>query len=452
MDLDSAGSRGISRRALLRAAGLTAAGIGAGTLLSGCGSPLAAGLAGGSLDPGVVAFWNLFGGGDGVRLQTMLDAYKAKHGADSLTASTFAWGDPYYTKVTLATVGDKAPNVAVSHLTRMQNLAAADLLTPITDEMLTSVGLKAADFNQNAWKNQQRDGKNYAIPLDTHPFVLFYNVDVCQKAGLLASDGSLKPIQGIEQWEAAMTAAQKATGAYALGVANVGDFATPWRLFQTLYSQMDGSTPFLGDSGKTITVNEDLAVKTLEYIGRMSSQGWIPKAADYGGAETLMFTGQAAFYLEGEWELTTAQDVKDFKFGMAPIPQLFDKKAVQADSHTFVLPKLDRTAEQLTRDMGFIKFMLEQSMTWAQGGHIPTYLPTLNSAEYRALEPQAQYSSVADYTVFDALAWYSGSGSSFENIVGSNIALVQQGLSTASNALSGIRTQLGPYLNAANPL
>ena len=452
MDSTPSAPQGISRRTVLRAAGLSAAGLGASALLGGCGSPAVAGLLGGSLDPGVVTFWNLFGGGDGVRLQTMLDAYKAKYGAASLTASTFAWGDPYYTKVTLATVGDKAPNVAVAHLTRMQNLAEADLLTPITDEMLASVGLAASDFNQNAWKNQQRDGKNYAIPLDTHPLVLFYNVDVCQKAGLLASDGTLTPIQGVEQWEAALTAAQKTTGASALGLANVSEYATPWRMFQTLYSQMEGSTPFLGDSGRTLTVNEDLARKTLDYIGRMSAKGWVPKAADYGGAETLMFTGKAAFFIQGEWELTTAQAVKDLKFGMAPIPQLFDKKAVQADSHTFVLPKLDRSAAQLKRDMGFVKFMLEQSMTWAQGGHIPTYLPTLNSSAYKALQPQANYSSVADYTVFDSLAWYSGSGSTFENVVGSNIGLVQQGLSTSANALSSIRTQLSPYLSAANPL
>ncbi len=446
------GGRAVSRRTLLRSAAFATAGLGAVSALGGCGSPLAAGLAGAALDPGTVTFWNLFGGGDGARLQVMLDAYQATHGPSSLTASTFAWGDPYYSKLTLATVGNKAPSVAVSHLTRMQNLAAADLLTPITEDMLSSVGLAASDFNQNAWSNQKRDGRNYAIPLDTHPFVLFYNVDVCRKAGLLTSDGALKPIEGQQEWEAALDAAKKATGAYAVAVSNVGDYATPWRLFQTLYSQMDGSTPFLGDAGKSLTVNDDLAVKTLAYIERMSSKGWMPKAADYGGAESMLFTGKAAFYLEGEWELTTAQAVKGFKFGMAPIPQLFDKKAAQADSHTFVLPKQDRTPEQTARDMGFIKFMVGQSLTWAQGGHIPAYLPTLDSAAYKALEPQASYASVADYTVYDALAWYSGSGSSFENIVGSQIALVQQGLASPGTALSSIRTQLGPYLSAANPL
>ena len=66
---------------------------------------------------------------------------------------------------------------------------------------------------------------------------MFYNADVCQKAGLLGADGNLKPIQGTQEFEAALAAAQKVTGAYGAGSASVGDFATPWRLFQTLYSQ-----------------------------------------------------------------------------------------------------------------------------------------------------------------------------------------------------------------------
>jgi len=117
---------------------------------------------------------------------------------DSLQAATFTWGNPYYTKVTLATIGSAPPDVAVSHLTREKNLARAGLLTEITDDMLSLVGLKPTDFNPTAWETQKVDGKSYAIPLDTHPFVLYYNRDVCDKAGLLNSDGSLKEIKGTE--------------------------------------------------------------------------------------------------------------------------------------------------------------------------------------------------------------------------------------------------------------
>ena len=45
-----------------------------------------------------------------------------------------------------------------------------------------------------------------------------------------------------------------------------------------------------------------------------------------------------------------------------------------------------RTDEQLLRAMTFIKSMLDQSLTWAKGGHIPAYLPTVNSPEYAALQ------------------------------------------------------------------
>src|SRR6185312_5489059 len=101
---------GPTRRTLLRGALAGAATLGG---LSACSTPVGAGLANTELAPGTVEFWNLFGGGDGVR--------KANPGT-TLQAVTFTWGNPYYTKLSLATVGDKPPNVAVSHLTRMKTL------------------------------------------------------------------------------------------------------------------------------------------------------------------------------------------------------------------------------------------------------------------------------------------------------------------------------------------
>ena len=446
-----AGGR-FSRRTLLKGIGGAGALLGASALTAGCGSALGAGLTRTQLDPNSITYWNLFGGGDGVRMVSMEDTYQAAHGSGSLTSSTFAWGDPYYTKLILATVGHQAPDVAVAHLTRMQNLAQASLLTPITDEMLSSVGLSGSSFNPLAWANQKRDGQNYAIPLDTHPLVMFYNAEVCKKAGLLDSNGKLKKITGESQWEAALAAASKATGGYAFTCANVSETATPWRLFQTWYWQRNGAKPFLSNSGQNLTVSEPDAIATLKYMDRMRQKGWLAPATDYAGAETMMFTGKAAFYMEGEWEITTAQGISGLKFGMVPVPQIWDKPAAQADSHTFVLPKKDRTDAQTLRSMTFIKQMLDQSQTWAEGGHVPAYLRTLSSAKYKALEPQSDYVSAAEHAVYDPLAWYSGSGSVFENIVGSQIALVQQGQVSPQAGLGAAIDQLQPYLSAQNPL
>ena len=96
--------------------------------------------------------------------------------------------------------------------------------------------------------------------------------------------------------------------------------------------------------------------------------------------------------------------------------------------------------------------MLDQSLTWAEGGHIPAYLPTLESDAYRNLTPQSSYAKAADTVVYDAEAWYSGSGSTFENTVGAQIGLVQQGLASPEDALSAAHDQLTTYANTKSPL
>ncbi|GAA3343148.1 extracellular solute-binding protein [Curtobacterium pusillum] len=434
--------------------GFLAAGAAAATVLplAACSSPIAAGLAGSALNPETLVFWNLFGGGDGARMQTMEAGYAKQHGgSSSLQATTFAWGNPYYSKLTLATVGNKPPDVAISHLTRAKPLWDGDLLDPITSDDLASVGLSASDFNQKAWAAQKTDGKNVAIPLDTHPFVLFYNVDICQKAGLLDGDGKLKDLSGMDAFESALAAVSKVTGGGALNVANVSETATPWRFFWTLYNQINGATPFLSDGGAKLTVNEDAYNEVTSRTQKWVKQGWLNKGLDYATAQTLMFTGKVGFFMQGEWEISTAQSVKGLKFGMAPVPQLYDKPATQADSHTFVLPRKDRTPEQRKQAMLFIKQMLEQSMTWAEGGHVPAYMPTFDSTAYKKLTPQSNYAAAAETAVFDDAAWYGGSGSTFENTVGAQLALVQQGTSPAT-ALKAIKDQLSTYLNTPSPL
>ncbi len=439
-----------TRRSIL-GAGLAAAGT---LALAGCAnSPLGAGLVGSALNPQQLIFWNLFGGGDGGRMQTMEAGYTKTHGGpSSLQATVFAWGNPYYSKVTIATVGNKPPDVAVAHLTRAKPLFDGGILEPITDADLASVGLSSADFNSKSWEAQKTRGSNIAIPLDTHPLTMFFNSDVCKKAGLLDSDGKLKKLDGLDAFESALAAVSKVTGGTAITVGNVSETATPWRVFWTLYNQINGVKPFISNNGSALTVDEDAFAKVTERIQTWVKKGWLNRGLDYAGAGTQMFTGKSGFYLQGEWEITTAQSVKGLKFGMVPLPMLFDRPAVQADSHTFVLPKKDRTPEQRKQAMGFIKSMLDQSQTWAMGGHVPAYVPTFQSSAYKALEPQADYASAADYAVYDDPAWYGGSGSTFENTVGAQLGLVQQLAVTPQGALSAIKDQLKVYLNTPSPL
>src|SRR5579859_2415963 len=194
----------MSRRALLRGAGL----IGLGGVVAGCGSPLASGVAGTGPPGNTLSYWNLFGGGDGVRMLAMQQGYQKQHPDIALSAVTLAWGNPYYTKVSLATLGNRPPDVAVSHLTRASILAAAGLLEPLTASELAPYGLTGGNFTPAAWQMAHTNGTLYAIPLDTHPLVMYYNTGICKKAGLLDSGGSLKKLDGPDALTGAFTAAK----------------------------------------------------------------------------------------------------------------------------------------------------------------------------------------------------------------------------------------------------
>jgi multiple sugar transport system substrate-binding protein len=442
----------MSRRRLLGLAG-AALGVGAVGLTAGCGSPVAAGVAGAPTNPGTTTFWNLWGGSDGKRAEAMYDAYRGAHGGPaSLEAVTFAWGNPYYTKLSLATIGGRPPDVAVAHASRLATLVRAGLVEEITPADLAATNLGAESFTPTAWKAVNVDGTVRALPFDVGPLVLYYNTDLCGKAGLLGPDGKLAPIRGVEAFEQAMAAGKKAGAKYGAVWAVGGDPASNWRWFQTLYAQKNGA-PFLSDNGHRVSFDEDKVAQTLEWLARMTGpQGYAPSAIDYAGSLSTFGSGDAAFLVVGVWEITTMQEV-GVPFGMMTFPQLFEVPAVWADSHVFVLPaQSGRSAESRARTLGFARFMLDESLTWAGGGSLPTLRPVLQSEAFRNLQPQSGYADSADIAVYDPTAWYAGAGSNFQIQVGAQVALVQQGLTSPRNAITAMRSQLTRYAETPDPL
>ena len=438
----------LSRRTLLRGAGL----VGLGGLLSGCGSALAAGVAGIGPSKNTLSYWNLLGGGDGVRMIAMEDAYQKAHPGIALNAVVLAWGNPYYTKLTLATLGGKPPDVGISHLTRASILANAGLLEPFNASELAPYGLTGNNFTPAAWAKAHTNGTLYAIPLDTHPWVMYYNTDVCKKAGLLNADGSLKNLDGPTALTDALTAAKKVTGAFG-GVTSINnDTATPWRLFSTLYYQLGGTA--LADDGQKIVLDDAKAEKVLSFLQNLTvKQALMPPSVDYAGAITTFATGKAGFFFQGDWEITTFETTKS-PFSMTAFPNVFGGRyAVQADSHSFVLPKDPaRTDARRQEIFGFIRALLNQSGTWAQGGHIPAWLPFQKSAAYDKLKPASNYKWVANYARYDDAAWYSGSGSDFENIMGFAIGAVMAGQMSPAAAISDMKSKLAQYANTTSPV
>src|SRR3954452_15750283 len=218
--------RGVTRRQLLVGGG--ALGVAAALGAASVGSPFGGG-------PQTVTFWHLFGGGDGARLAQILSEIDKEHNDSDVRQLILPWGNPYYTKLALSAVGGSPPDVAVMHATRIPAFAPGGLLEELTPDLLEKHGLTSDRFLEQPWKSGQSNGPQYAIPLDTHPFVLYYNTDLVKKAGLLDGD-KLKPLDGQTALLDAFAAVKKETGKGGVVFETRG--VTPWRLFLTLYSQL----------------------------------------------------------------------------------------------------------------------------------------------------------------------------------------------------------------------
>ncbi|MFZ9065099.1 MAG: ABC transporter substrate-binding protein, partial [bacterium] len=65
-----------------------------------------------------VTWWDFLGGGDGVRMKSLIEQFNTSQSDVKINASTLEWGVPFYTKIqTSAAVGEQ-PDIMTYHLSR----------------------------------------------------------------------------------------------------------------------------------------------------------------------------------------------------------------------------------------------------------------------------------------------------------------------------------------------
>ncbi|WP_067965061.1 extracellular solute-binding protein [Nocardiopsis trehalosi] len=423
---------GPGRRAFL-AGGLAAAGLG----LAGCGASAAGGRT-------PLRQWNLFTGGDGARMVEMHDAYTREHPGVELRPTTYLWGNPYYTKFAMGAAGGRAFDVATLHASRLRGMGAGTLIDPVPADLLAEYGVTRDDVLPNVWDKCVVDGELYAVPLDTHLVVTYYERGACERAGVLEPDGSLVATSGPEEFLDVLAAVKEATGHFGV----VMDTTGAWRQFWSLYRQLGGEMTFDGGLG----LDDDLALQALDFLRRVCDDGLAPPASDAPGTPANFQNGIAGLMFAGNWELPTFQTA-GMDFGMRPFPGIFGAELGQGDCHVLVLPHRRTRDDRAVRTaVEYAAWMLKNSIVWAGGGHTPAYLPVAESAEYAELRPQAEYRHAAEDVQFDPEAWFSGSAAPLFAEANSVMAGVHNGSATPEEALARFRRAAERLIDTPEPV
>jgi multiple sugar transport system substrate-binding protein len=385
-----------------------------------------------------LVWWDFLGGGDGVRMKALISQFNKEHeGSLQIQATTLDWGTPFYTKVQTSTAVGQGPDIMTYHESRIPLGIATNVLSPITPDEMAAAGIKSTDFEPGNWKKAQGpDGTQYAIPLDIHSIILYYNKDLLKKAGLLGDDGKPKGLDGVDNWDAALA---KLTNNGVIGLTvPTADNATMWRIFYTLLNQQDGV--FFADNKFLDGDNLDKATTALTEMQKWVKSGWTQSQTEYPASIAQFTSGKAAMMIN-----VVAKKGKLFDWGAVMVPTLYAHPATWADSHSFAIPNRQGnpvSPEKRKEVLDTIHWFNVHSLFWATGGHLPAYKPVRDSQEFKDMKPNSDYAALAETAVFDPVSTLAGVASPVYDAAGNYIMPAMNGDMDPADAASQMRDDL----------
>ncbi|MBA2382959.1 MAG: ABC transporter substrate-binding protein [Chloroflexi bacterium] len=390
-------TRSVSRRDLLKLAGIGAGMAALSPIIAACGGGKAkAPPAGGSIAPGGSAaaggsgglaiqppatavnldFWNPFTGGDGPFLKKIVDQFNAETPNVKVKFST---QKDLYASLHAAKAAKKLPQVSIVHLDAIPQNAADGIFSPI-DDLITALGLSDKDFTADVWKNGLYKDKRYGVPLDTHTMSFYWNKALFTKAGLDPE----KPPTNKDEFVAAAKAITDKAGVPGFMVVQGGGGANfllgiEWA---TTFYQLGGEWTNADYSQSLI--NSQAGIDSSNFWKSLVDQGISPKGTESDAEIAAFKQGKNGMVFSGIWETNGYADALKADFGAGPVPQLFGK-GVWSGSHHMGITTREMSAEEKQGSEYFIAWISEHSLEWAKAGQIPARQSVRNSAEFKAL-------------------------------------------------------------------
>ena len=329
---------------------------------------------------GDLSFWSLFTGGDGEWFGQIVDDYNATSPTNPVECITLVWDD-YYTKLQTAVATGNGPDTGVSHVSKLYELEETGVVEPLND-YLDELGVDLGElYEQASVDSVTFDGDIYAIPLDTHCEVMYYNLDLLEQAGV--SEDEVLAISSADDFAAILAKCKESLpeDVSPIALTNSGD--DPFRVWYAVYFQMGGAD-FVNDDATEVTLDEDTARAAMEYVKSLYDDGYVLPGIDDHSA--IFQSGKAVFEFSGTWVTGIFEATDGLNFNVTEFPLLYgDTAYCWADSHTLTLPaNPDRTEEESLEAVKFLVYASnEGGLTWSGSGQIPSAIAANGSEEYK---------------------------------------------------------------------
>ena len=383
-------------------------------------------------------------------IQANMEAFSAEHPNICVEFVAMTTDDLYQNMLLAHQAGEGAPDVVVLETKNIGQYVDIGALADVTDLVEPYV----ADFDPSKLPPMEKDGKYYGVPVDSGPVLMFYRTDLFQQAGLPTDpDEVANALKTWDDYYAAAIDIKEATGAFMLAYAN---FNYDQRILETLLQQRG-----IGyvDSDDKITINSPAAVSTLEYIGKLVSEGYAQNAPAWfdewyaGIANGEVATIVSAVWMGGFLRSWIAPDLEGlWRVTDLPAWCVGGSRTSNSGGSNYAISV---QSEKVDAARTFIEFMALRPESLINKLQAMDEFPSLYSVYSDPFfdEGVAYFGGQAYYKAFAELvpqipAWrYTSHYAEFNGQLASEVEAYLQGAKTAQEALDAVAT----YINTNYP-
>ncbi|MGL3608539.1 extracellular solute-binding protein [Rhizobium sp. G187] len=331
-------------------------------------------------------------------ITALVNKFEADNPDIDVSVTTVEW--PGYDQLNAQLASGAAPDVVSMHYSAISDYQSRDLIEPI-DEVLAAEGVTSASFTDAALNGVTKDGKLYGLPFDNWTMLFHVNLNLMKEAGLVNADGTPILPKSAEELVAQGKQFKEKTGKPYLVQILANETASYARVLYTLLQQQNAD--FFADP-TAIKLNTPEAKAAVELLKQIKDEGITTTGLDYAAAVSAFANGDGGIAVNGTWLIGdyVAQSEKDGTalakgYTVYPIPQLFPgQDSTYADGHSWVMPKKDRSPEQIAAVGKLFKFLADNDFQWARTGHLPAAKAVFDMPEFKALPHRDNIAKIAE--------------------------------------------------------
>ena len=282
--------------------------------------------------------------------------FEEKHPEYNIEWVTAPYGEITNQVINMAGGGDPVDIVFFAEGSWVPTYEDAGLATPITD-ILSDEFLD--DFYDNALEANKIGDDIYAVPLYMSPYLLYYNKDIFEKAGL---DPDNPPTTYEEMLEAAEVISKLKTDdgnkIYPFGQTTASVPISGSSLTAMVYN-FGGH--ILNDDG---TLNQDTKElkETINMLEELDEKGYNPQNAKLKDLRNLFALGQLAMYYDQSWGFNGVRSINDkavdFTASAAPLKGGSGEGESIIQEQVFILKDNGDERKEGTRE--FVEFLISK--------------------------------------------------------------------------------------------